>query len=102
MHFATADPAHADTGRTHWAQASCDGLRKPKPHQSNELDESASRQMVASPYMEDGRRGRAAYHDAVTGAYTSHRPMLDAVCNGWLTRGHRIGDDKNVAGERGR
>jgi hypothetical protein len=88
----------ADSGETRWSQASGDGLQKPVPRQPSELDESASSQEAASASM-DGV-GRAAYHDAVSSQDTDRGPVMDAVYNGPVTEGHRVGDDEKVGGER--
>ena len=88
----------AAPGETRWAQASGDGLQKSVPQQPNELDESASSQQAANASME--AVGRAAYHDAVTSVDTDRGPVMDAVYNGPVTDGHRVGDEEKVAGER--
>lgn len=88
----------AAPGETRWSQASGDGLQKSVPQQSNELDESASSQEAASASMEGV--GRAAYHDAVTSQDTDRGPVMDAVYNGPVTEGQRVGDDEKVRGER--
>jgi hypothetical protein len=88
----------AGPGETRWSQASGDGLQRPVPQQPNELDESASSQAAASPSMAEV--GRVAYQDAVTSQDTDRGPVLDAVYNGPVTQGHRVGDEEEVRGER--
>ncbi|MDM0009508.1 hypothetical protein QTI51_32400 [Variovorax sp. J22G73] len=88
----------AAPGETRWSKASGDGLQKPVLQQPNELDESASSQEAASASMEGV--GRAAYNDAVTKQDTDRGPVMDAVYNGPVTEGHRVGDDEEVRGER--
>lgn len=100
MHMAARPEAEktAAPGETRWSQASGDGLQKSVPQQPNELDESASSQQAANASME--AVGRAAYHDAVTSVDTDRGPVMDAVYNGPVTDGHRVGDEEKVAGER--
>ncbi|WP_144298985.1 hypothetical protein [Variovorax paradoxus] len=88
----------AGPGETRWSQASGDGLQRPVPQQPNELDESASSQAAASPSMAEV--GQVAYQDAVTSQDTDRGPVLDAVYNGPVTQGHRVGDEEEVRGER--
>lgn len=88
----------AAPGETRWAQASGDGLEKPVPQQPNEIDESASSQEASSASM--GKVGRAAYHDAMTSVDTDRGPVLDALYNGPVTGGHRVGDEEEVRGKR--
>lgn len=88
----------AKPGETRWSQASGDGIQKPVPRQPNELDESASSQQAANASMEVV--GRAAYYDATTSVDTDRGPVMDAVYNGSVTEGHRVGDDEKVRGER--
>lgn len=85
-------------GETRWAQASGDGLQRPVPQQPNELDESASSQEASNASMEF--IGKIAHHDAVEGVDTDRGPVMDAVYNGPVTDGHRVGDEEEVRGER--
>lgn len=83
---------------THWSQASDYGLQRPAPQQPNELDESASSQKAASPSMD--AVGKLAHRDAETSVDTDRGPVLDAVYNGPVTEGQRVGDEETVDGPR--
>ncbi|MDM0032160.1 hypothetical protein QTI33_08425 [Variovorax sp. J22P271] len=85
-------------GETRWAQASADGLQREVPQQPNELDESASSQEASNASMDV--IGQLAHHDAVAGVDTDRGPVMDAVYNGPVTEGHRVGDEEKVHGER--
>lgn len=87
-----------DAGETHWSQASGDGLQSPVPKQPTERDESASSQAASTASMD--AIGKVAHHDAVSGVDTDRGPVLDAVYNGAVTEGHRVGDEEDVHGER--
>ena len=94
----SADTRSPGTGETHWSQASSDGLQSPVPKQPTERDESASSQAASSASMD--AIGKVAHHDAETGVDTDRGPVLDAVYNGAVTEGHRVGDEEDVKGER--
>jgi len=83
---------------THWSQASGDGLQRPVAQQPNELDESASSQEAASPSMD--AVGKLAHRDAETRVDTDRGPVLDAVYNGPVTGGQRVGDEETIKGQR--
>jgi hypothetical protein len=85
-------------GETHWSQASGEGLQRPAPKQFSELDESASSQSASNPSMETV--GKQAFHDALTSVDTDRGPVLDAVYNGAVTEGHRVGDEEETHGDR--
>lgn len=87
-----------DAGETHWSQANGEGLQRPVPQQPNERDESANSQAPDNASMKD--IGKLAHHDAVTSKDTDRGPVLDAVYNGPVTNGHRVGDEESVDGER--
>jgi len=88
----------ADHGETRWSQVAEDAGQTPAPKQPNERDESASSQAPESASM--GAIGKLAHHDAETRADTDRGPVLDAVYNGAVTEGHRVGDEEKVDGER--
>lgn len=85
-------------GETHWAQASGKGLQRPAPKQFSEIDESASSQSADSESMK--AIGDLAYRDATTGVDTDRGPVMDAVYNGAVTEGHRIGGAEKSEGPR--
>lgn len=87
-------------GETHWAQASGKGLQRPAPKQFSEIDESASSQSADSESMK--KIGDLAYRDATTGMDTDRGPVMDAVYNGPVTEGDRIGGAEKSAGRRKR
>jgi hypothetical protein len=87
-----------NASETHWAQGSADGLQRPVPKQFSEIDESASSQAAASPSME--AVGKQAYQDAMNGVDTDRGPVLDAVYNGPVTGGHRVGDKEEARDDR--
>jgi hypothetical protein len=88
----------AAPGEARWSQASKGGLQEAVPQQPSELDESASSQEAANVSMDEV--GAVAYHDAVTNVDTDRGPVMDAVYNGSVTEGHRVGDEEKVRGER--
>lgn len=94
-HAGERTPGH---GETRWSQVAIDGAQTPAPKQPNERDESASSQAASNASMEG--IGNLAHHDAVNSTDTDRGPVLDAVYNGAVTEGHRVGDDETVAGER--
>lgn len=93
-----APEAAPQSGETHWAQASGDGLQRPAPKQYSELDESASSQEASNPSMEVV--GKHALHDVLTSVDTDRGPVLEATYDGPVTGGHLVGDEEHVRGER--
>ena len=88
----------AAPGETRWSQVGIDGKQTSAPKQPNERDESASSQVADNASM--AGIGKLAHHDAETSVDTDRGPVLDAVYNGSVTEGHRVGDEETVAGER--
>ena len=93
-----ADEQAGNQGETRWSQVAVDGRQTPAPKQPNERDESASSQAAQNASM--GSIGQLAHKDAETAADTDRGPVLDAVYNGSVTEGHRMGDDEKVDGVR--
>ncbi|RYF48061.1 MAG: hypothetical protein EOO27_36190 [Comamonadaceae bacterium] len=94
----TGEKRAGNAGETHWSQATGDGLQKPVPKQPNERDESSSSQSAGTASMQD--IGELAHQDAVNSKDTDRGPVLDAVYNGPVTGGHRVGDEEKVDGPR--
>lgn len=101
-----AVPATADhsakpqrSGETRSSQVAEDATDTRAPKLPNERDESTSSQAASDP-SSMAHVGKIAHHDTQTSVDTDRGPVLDAVYNGAVTEGHRIGDEERVAGPR--